>query len=413
MQLARGEGALAGGALVVHGTAQDDNAVISAPANVAARDYARVTWQVRGLPPGMSAALLWNTDIEPDRLNRLPLTADAGVLLPANVADDPHWLGRIRGIALVLHGDLDGPVAVLGAEMGSGAALDTLRARLREWAAYGAWNGTSINTVPGGADIQLLPLPLLLFAASIIATAALGALASRHARIAAGGDSTHRKPDADVEHTAAGTDSPRSAPIAVSDPIAASEPVASSMRIASIAPSAVLVFLASWFVLDARWQVTLARHVHDDSLRFAGKTWAEKHLALDDGALFAFAEKTRAMLPPIAAESIAAPRTPASAPTIPGDPRSTLPTRVFVVADSNYLRGRAAYHLYPWNVWSDPTRDEMPPADRLHRGDWIVVYQRRGVEYDAATHHLRWEGGKVLTADLKLLDHGGALFELN
>ncbi|MGH8801182.1 MAG: hypothetical protein ACREX6_02655, partial [Casimicrobiaceae bacterium] len=253
---------------------------------------------------------------------------------------------------------------------------------------YGAWNGTSINTVPGGADAQLLPLPLLLFAAGVIATAALGALAWRHARTA---------PEADSARTA---------------PVAASGPMTSSTRIASIAPATVLLFLASWLVLDARWQVTLARHVHDDGLRFAGKTWAEKHLALDDGALFAFAEKVRAILPPIAADSVPSLQTPASAPMAPGDPRSALPARVFVVADSNYLRGRAAYHLYPWNVWSDATRDDMPPADRLHHGDWIVVYQRHGVEYDAATHHLRWAGGKVLTADLKLLDHGGALFEL-
>jgi hypothetical protein len=163
-------------------------------------------------------------------------------------------------------------------------------------------------------------------------------------------------------------------------------------------PALVLLALLAWLVLDVGWTAGLAGHVRDDSQRFAGKTPAAKHLALEDGALYAFAEKARAILPPIASRAPAASDAPAA--------------RVFVVADSNYLRGRAAYLLYPWNVWTDRTQNALPPADRLHRGDWLVVYQRRGVEYDAAKRHLRWDGGKVLDADLKLLDHGGALFEL-
>ncbi|MBS0327117.1 MAG: hypothetical protein JSS46_11325 [Proteobacteria bacterium] len=377
LQLARGQGVLIRDALVIERTAGDGNAVVSTATNLAARDYARVAWRVRGVAPGTTGFLLWNTDVEPDRVNRMALTTQGGTLLPADASSDPHWLGNIRGIALVLHGELERPVEILGAEAGSGDALETLRSRVREWLGYARWSGSSINTVAGGADGVLLPLPLLLFATLVVASAALAGLAWRRGR---------------------------------------AEAVPATASIVSIAPSMVLLFLVSWLVLDARWTFELARHVHDDGLRFAGKTPAAKHLALEDGALFAFAEKARAMLPPIAAD---APDTP-DARDIPGtrnppDPPDGAPSgvaRVFVVADSAYLRGRAAYLFLPWNVWSDRWQNTLPPADQLRRGDWIVVYQRRGVAYDAATHRLHWEGGSELPADLKLLDHGGALFEL-
>ena len=56
--------------------------------------------------------------------------------------------------------------------------------------------------------------------------------------------------------------------------------------------------------------------------------------------------------------------------------------------------------------------DNGSPNGRPNRGagDWLVVFQRRGVQYDAARHSLRWDGGATVSVDLKLLDHGGALF---
>ncbi|HEX8739089.1 MAG TPA: hypothetical protein VF925_03015 [Casimicrobiaceae bacterium] len=359
MRIARGQGALLRNTVIVERTAGDGNAVVSAETNFTARDYARVAWRVRGLPPGVDAFLLWNSDVEPDRVNRVPLAVQEGALRPADVASDPHWLGRIRGVALVLHGEVDQPVAILGADAGSGDALETLRDRAREWLGDAPWDGSSINTVPGGTDAALLPLPLLLVAAIVLAAAAIAGLAWWRGR--------------------AGSIAPRA-------------------LIAAIVPSVMLLVLVSWLALDVRWTIVLAGHVRDDGLRFAGKTPAAKHLALEDGALYAFVEKAREILPPVASHAPAASDAPAA--------------RVFVVADSSYLRGRAAYLLYPWNVWTDRAQNALPPTDQLHRGDWVVVYQRRGVEYDAATRHLRWNGGKALDADLKLLDHGGALFEL-
>ena len=153
----------------------------------------------------------------------------------------------------------------------------------------------------------------------------------------------------------------------------------------ALASATIAVALVAWFVLDARWTFNLVREARATAARYAGKDADAKHLAGDDRDLFAFIEKARSQLP-------------------------REPVRVFVVADADFFRGRAAYHLYPHNVWFDPYRNVVPPADQLHAGDWLVVYQRRGVQYDAARHSLRWDGGVTVPVELKLLDHGGALF---
>jgi hypothetical protein len=86
------------------------------------------------------------------------------------------------------------------------------------------------------------------------------------------------------------------------------------------------------------------------------------------------------------------------------------PARVFVASDARYFRERAAYHLFPHNAYTERFEGTMPRADALRRGDWVVVYQRRGVQYDAAQHLLRWEPGDTIPADLKLTAPGAALF---
>jgi hypothetical protein len=153
----------------------------------------------------------------------------------------------------------------------------------------------------------------------------------------------------------------------------------------AVAVSALALALIAWFLLDARWMVNLMREAYASALQYAGKDARTKHLAGPDGDLFAFIEKARTVLP-------------------------SAPARVFVIADADFFRGRAAYHLYPHNVWYEPYTNAVPPADKLRAGDWLVVYQRRGVQFDASRHSLRWDGGVTVPVDLKLLDHGGALF---
>ena len=147
------------------------------------------------------------------------------------------------------------------------------------------------------------------------------------------------------------------------------------------------MFLGAWIALDARWMWNLARQVNVTAKLYAGKSWHERHLAADDREVFAFIEKVRAQLPPP-------------------------PARIFVVADEHYFRDRSAYHLYPYNVFFDPWRNTMPPASAVRPGDFMVVYQRRGVQYDAAEQRLRWEGGTPIRAELLFADAGAAMFRI-
>jgi len=218
------------------------------------------------------------------------------------------------------------------------SARAVLGLRAREWLTQEVWSGTSINTVVGGAEVPALPLPLLLGLATVLATAV--------------------------------------------------SLLAGALRRRSIGPAfpaaVAAIFLASGMVLDARWQWNLARQVRATSDQFAGKSWHEKHLASDDGELFAFSEKVRAKLP-------------------------ASPARVFVLADADYFRGRAAYYLYPHNVYFNPW---VVPAASVRPNDYFVVFQRHNIQYDDKAHLLRWDGGPPVSADQLLSEPGAALFRI-
>ena len=337
--VSRGSATVNGNEIVVQRPAEDGTTVISVTTDFRAADYPLVAWVAADVPAGGKATLLWHTDVDPSRLNTRALQVVAGRPLPLDVQGDPHWLGRVVGLALAIQGPLDSPLHVRGVVAKPADAFETLRDRIREWVAPETWSGSSINTVTGGAEVQALPLPLLLACAIAVALALSVLLVRTRLRDA--------------------------------------WPV--------VAGCAAALALSGWFVLDARWLLDLGRHARDEAQRYAGKDNTGKHLAADDADLYAFIEQARRVLPDGGA-------------------------RVFVVADADFFRGRAAYHLYPHNVWFDPYRNALPPADRLHAGDWLVVYQRRGIQYDAERHLLRWDGGVTVPATLKLLDHGGALF---
>jgi hypothetical protein len=210
--------------------------------------------------------------------------------------------------------------------------------RVREWLAFEGWTGTSINTVSGGADVQDLPLPALLAAGIALAVLAWFAIG-------------------------------RWGPVPVPTSVLA------------------LLFVVGWFVLDSRWTWDLVRQVRITADTYAGKDWRVRHLAAEDGPLFAFIENVRAKLP-------------------------ARPARVFMAADAHYFRGRGAYHLYPHNVFMDPYRNTIPPGSQMRSGDYVVVYQRRGVQFDAAAQRLRWEGSEPIAAELLLIEPGAALFRV-
>jgi hypothetical protein len=337
--LPRGTGGVVNNELIVTGTDASGQVYVAVTTDLRARDYAVIAWNAHDLPANVDVHFLWRTDYAPKKIFSVPVAVNAGRLLPVALANDAGWLGHVTGIGLAVSGKLPQPFAVTGVVAKPSGALGILRDRAGEWLGFEGWNGTSINTIVGGDDVQPLPLPLLLAVSIVLALATM--LLWRRFR--------PMQPGVDV---AAG--------IAV-------------------------MFIASWLMLDARWTWNLARQVQTTMAQYGGKDWRGKHLAAEDGALFGFVEKVRAELPPT-------------------------PARIFVAADADYLRQRAAFHLYPHNVYAEPKSNELPSSDRLRPGDWMLVYQRRGVQFDPSAGRLRWDGGAPVSAQLKLRGEGAALF---
>ena len=144
-----------------------------------------------------------------------------------------------------------------------------------------------------------------------------------------------------------------------------------------------LVFLA-WLALDMRWQLDLWHKLDLTRQRYAGKSWEEKHLAAEDGHLFDLMQQFRAKLP------------------------ITQP-RVFLFADEEYVRGRSAYHLYPFNVMSG--RDLLP-ARQFKSGDFIIILGKDEVSFDPLHHLLTWKPQQQLAADLLLLATNNVLLRV-
>jgi hypothetical protein len=328
-----------GDALVITGVDPRGTALVSINTDFRSSDYRSVAWEASGVPAEADVRMLWRTDYAPSTLNSVRVSVVAGRLQPVDVFAQPTWLGRIDGIALVIRTPLAQPMSVRRVSANPLGAMDLLRDRAGEWLAFEPWMGTSINVVAGGAGVQDVPLPPFLAVAALLAM--LGSLLLMRR-------------------------SPRywSFPLAVG-----------------------AIFVAAWLVSDIRWQWNLARQVAATRAQYAGKDWRDKHLAAEDGPLFAFIENVRAKLP---AE----------------------PGRVFMVAEAHYFRDRGAYHLYPHNVYFDPYQDMPPPMAALRAGDYLVVYQPRGLKYDATEQRLHFPDGTTVGVDVILAERDASLLRI-
>lgn len=341
LAVSQGIARLSDDGLRVDASGADRIAIVSIETSFRSAGYAAVAWDVADVPDGVTAALVWRNEYQPGRRFTRPLVVDARRFLPIILAGDPDWIGRINGLALIVHGDLARPLLVRGVEAKTMTAGEILRDRVREWLTFEPWSGGSINSRNGGADAQDLPLPFALAAIVGLALALYALLARWRPRWT-------------------GPFRP---------------PVAGGL------------FVAAWFILDVPWQWNLARQAQATFQQYAGKSWRERHLAAEDGALFAFIEKARDKLPPP-------------------------PVRVFMAADSLYFRDRGAYHLYPYNVYFNPYQNTMPAVSQVKSGEYMVVFRRKGIQFDAALKKLRWDGGPAVDADLLFAESGGAVFAI-
>ena len=341
LQVTKGASRIAGEELHVRPADASGIVVVSVATTLRSTDYAAIEWIAIDVPEDIDVSLIFRTDVKPEQLNSIPLTVISGRLLPVVTNRHPAWIGRIEGLALAMKGPIAEPVRIRGVIAKPLSAAQVLSDRAREWLTFEGWHGTSINTVTGGADLQDLPLPLLLACAVALATLVVAAVR-------------------------------RFRPSAFPAPTFA---------------ALVAFVLAAWMLLDLRWTYNLVRQVDATAERFAGKSFIDKRLAVEDGPLFAFVQKAKEAMP-------------------------QAPARVIVGADSHYFRGRAAYHLYPHNVLFHPTSSALPDRAYFRSGDWFLVYLRKGVQFDAAQGKLRWDNNEPVDAELKLAGRGAALFRI-
>lgn len=339
MAVTRGHGTVRGDELIATPTDPSGAIVVSLPTQFRSGQYPVIAWTALDIPDTAQVRLLWRTDYAPAKLNAAPMSVSAGRLLPVAVNQDPNWLGNVLGVALAIQGAPAQGVRIRGVVASPMGAWELVRERAREWLTFESWSGTSINTLAGGADTQDLPLPALLFTALVIGIGAWLALNYRRASVAA-------------------------LPI-----------------IAAVA------FMIAWSLSDARWTWNLLRQVRATYAQYGGKSARERHLAAEDGPLYAFIERVRAKLPPT-------------------------PVRMFVAAEAHYFRGRAAYHLYPNNVYIDAYANTLPAPSQMRPGDYFLIYQRRGVQFDMKEGRLRWDGNEPVRAEVVLVEPGAALFRL-
>ncbi|MEO6564754.1 MAG: hypothetical protein ABIO63_01860 [Casimicrobiaceae bacterium] len=341
LSVARGTGTLAGGELVLTSADAGGNVLVTLTTDFRSSEYAAVAWIAVDVPDNADVQFFWRNEYRPERLNAVAASVESGRIAPVVLAGNKDWIGRITGLAIAVKGTLTKPIQIRGVVAKPMGAVEVLRDRAGEWFAFEGWTGTSINTITGGADVQDLPLPMLL-AASALLTFGIAFAWFR------------------FRHGAAAV---------------------------SMAGVLVGVFVGAWFLLDARWTWNLARQVAETTSQYGGMDIRGKHVAMPDGPLYLFVEKALVVMP-------------------------KEPARVFVVADAAYFRNRAAYHLFPHNVYSEPILNAIPAAATMRAGDWVVVAQRRGIQFDPAQQKLRWDGTQVVSAELKLVEPGFALFKV-
>lgn len=245
--LGRGVGERSGNRILIRDTDPSGIAIVAlSPASFRATDYRQITWQVKGLGPEVSAALLWRTDYKPGALPTAPLSAYGPEQLRAWVAGEKDWIGNISGLALLIKGKPTRPIEVLAVSASPRTAVETISETLSLWFRFEKWQGSHVNSVEAGAP----PLPLPLFAALV---AFCGIFVYTIATW------TFR------------------------------------WRPQFVVYACLLGF--AWLLGDARWLGRLGQQSQVTAASFAGKSLADKHLAGEDAPVFAFARRALEVLP--------------------------------------------------------------------------------------------------------------------
>lgn len=247
--LTQGQGEKGSRALTIDAMTDQNVAVAAVVTKIfRATDYSRVSWDIANNQPGLNMAFLWRTAEHPARFFSRPLLPTKTGLAPLDMTGDENWRGQVIGLALLVKGELNGPITVNGVSIQPVSAWQELEKIVRQWFAATALDASSINFVDAAAFQQDLPL-LFAIAAVVLLALCLYLILAKFTKLR-----VH---------------------------------------------AAILwcIVFAGWFALDARWQWTLFQQLVSTSQRYAGKSWDRKHLEAEDGVLFDFMRQVSAKLP--------------------------------------------------------------------------------------------------------------------
>lgn len=300
----------------------------------AAADASVVVIEGQPAPPDAELALLWVRKTDPDTIHEQRLNEQDGYPQPTLLDRSPDWRGEIVWVALGVKRAPEVPVVVRRVRLEPLTMRAVLADLWRGWLHFSPWDGRSINVSFGGREEQRLFLLPLAFGAAALAIAMLAVHARRR-------------------------------------------------RIALPRAWLIVPIIASWLLVDARWQVHLVQQARATRALYAGLSLDERHMRMDDAALYRFIEDNRGKLP-------------------------DTPARVFATSDLDYFRLRAGYHLYPHNVlafdWADPAI--------LRPGDYLLLFQKADVRFDVTHGVLIWPGDRRVAVEALAVNPGQGLFRV-
>jgi len=299
-----------------------------------AASYGRLVVDADPLPRDVEVALIWVRRDEPGKPFEQRLSQDGDRIVATMLDGNADWRDEIAFLGIGVKGAMPRPWTLRGIRLEAlgvgGIAADIWLG----WTSLERWDGRSINVVFGGRDEQRAWLPPIAFAASAIAALVVWLLARRRG--------------------------------------------ASAGTLALAVP-----FLIGWLALDVRWQDNLVDQARATWNEFAGRSFEERHFAMEDAELFRFVQQAVAKLPPT-------------------------PVRIYVNSDFEYFRRRAGYHLYPHNVlaynWAEPSVTRP--------GDYVLLFQKADVRYDVRARELLWANGRQLKVTPILAQRGAGLFQV-
>jgi hypothetical protein len=302
------------------------------PFRTAGSDYVMV--DTSPLPVGTELALLWIRQSDPGHIQEQVLKLERDHVVPTLLDGNPEWRGEIASVAIGIKSPSDAPVLIGEVRLRPESPRAVLADMVRDWKYFGGWDGRSINVEFGGRDEQRVYLPPLVALAAFLVSCTMVLVVRRRGRRAA---------------------------------------------VAWI----VIPVVASWMLLDLRWQRQLILQAVETRAAFAGKTLSERHAAMENPSFFELVETALSRLP-------------------------AKPVRIFATSDFDYFRLRAGYYLYPHNVlafdWADP--------GALRSGDYLLMFAKSDVTFDDSTAMLVWSDGRRLSARALIEGRGQGLYQI-